>query len=68
MSKKEVSPSNEERLVQLREQYEEVIKKREELNAELNALTTLALKLQGAIEILDAIEDKSEQKQEELSD
>ena len=56
MSKKEVSLSSEERLNNLREQLEEVTTKREQLVAELNALNTISLKLQGAIEILDSIE------------
>ena len=42
--------------------------KREELTAEVSTLTTIALKLQGAIEVLSAMEEESEQKKEESSD
>ena len=66
---KGVQPSaNEEKLSNLRSQLEEVMSKREELTAELSTLTTIALKLQGAIEVLDAMEKESEQKKEESSD
>jgi len=47
---------------------EEVMSKREELTAEVSTLTTIALKLQGAIEVLSAMEEESEQKKEESSD
>ena len=62
------SSGNEEKLSNLRSQLEEVMSKREELTAELSTLTTIALKLQGAIEVLDAMEKESEQKKEESSD
>ena len=62
------SSGNEEKLASLRSQLEEVMSKREELTAELSTLTTIALKLQGAIEVLDAMEKESEQKKEESSD
>jgi hypothetical protein len=59
---------NSERISKLRNQLEEVMIKREELSAELNTMTQLALKLQGAIEVLEGIENESEQKKEEKSD
>jgi prefoldin subunit 5 len=59
---------NSERISKLRNQLEEVMTKREELSAELNTMTQLALKLQGAIEVLEGIENESEQKKEEKSD
>ena len=62
MSKKEVNLSSEERLKNLREQLEEIVSKREQLVAELNALNTISLKLQGAIEILDSIEKEKGEK------
>ena len=62
MSKKEVNLSSEERLSNLREQLEEITTKREQLVAELNALNTISLKLQGAIEILDSIEKEKGEK------
>ena len=66
---KGVQPSaNEEKLSNLRSQLEEVMSKREELTAEVSTLTTIALKLQGAIEVLSAMEEESEQKKEESSD
>ena len=62
MAKKEVNLSSEERLGNLREQLEEITTKREQLVAELNALNTISLKLQGAIEILDSIEKEKGEK------
>ena len=62
MAKKEVNLSSEERLSNLREQLEDVTTKREQLVAELNALNTISLKLQGAIEILDSIETEKGEK------
>ena len=59
---------NSDRISKLRNQLEEVMSKREELTAEVNTLTTIALKLQGAIEVLSAMEEESEQKKEESSD
>ena len=59
---------NSERISKLRSQLEEVMSKREELSAELNTMTQLALKLQGAIEVLEGKENESEQKKEEKSD
>jgi len=59
---------NSERISKLRSQLEEVMSKREELSAELNTMTQLALKLQGAIEVLEGIDSESEQKKEEKGD
>ena len=59
---------NSERISNLRKQLEEVISKREELSAELNTMTQLALKLQGAIEVHEGIDNESKQKKEEKSD
>ena len=66
MSKKEVSLSCEERLSSLREQLEDVMEKRDNLISDLNTLNTISLKLQGAIEILEAMND--EKKEEKKSD
>ena len=59
---------NSKRILKLRSQLEEVMSKREELSAELNTMTQLALKLQGAIEVLEGIDNESEQKKEEKGD
>ena len=59
---------NSERISNLRNQLEEVMSKREELSAELNTMTQLALKLQGAIEVLEGIDSESKQKKEKKSD
>ena len=59
---------NSERISKLRSQLEEVMSKRDELSAELNTMTQLALKLQGAIEVLEGIDNESEQKKEEKGD
>jgi uncharacterized protein (DUF3084 family) len=66
MSKKEVKVSSEERLENLKSQLEDVAKKREELIADLNILNTINLKLQGAIEILEEMDN--ENKEEKKSD
>ncbi len=62
------SSGNGEKLSSLRSQFEEVMSKREELSAEVNKLTTIALKLQGAVEVLEEMENESKQKEEEKSD
>ena len=59
---------NSDRISKLRNQLEEVMSKREELSAELNTMTQLALKLQGAIEVLEGIDSESKQKKEKKSD
>ena len=66
MSKKEVKPSNEDRLKELESRLEEVASRRDELSGELNQLNQLFLKLQGAIEILTVIED--DKKEDKKSD
>ena len=58
----------EEKINRLRVQLEEVMSKREELQAELSTMTTNAVKLQGAIEILEEMLDESNKKREEKSD
>ena len=60
---------NEEKLSSLHAQLEETMGKREEVTVELNRLSTIALKLQGAIEVFEGMkEEESEQKEEEKSD
>ena len=59
---------NEEKLNSLRAQLEEVMSKREEISIELNRLSTIGLKLQGAIEVLEAMEEESKPKEEKKSD
>ena len=59
---------NEEKLSSLHTQLEEVMSTREELSAELNTMTQIALKLQGAVEVLEGIDNESEQKKEEKGD
>ena len=56
---------NKEKLETLRSQFEEVVEKREELSTELNRLTTIAVKLQGAIEVLEGMEEEESDKKEE---
>ena len=58
-------PANEEKLESLQEQFREVLEKREELSAEVNKLTTIALKLQGAIEVFEGMKEESETNEEE---
>jgi hypothetical protein len=59
---------NEEKLSSLRSQLEEVMSKREEVSVELNRLSTIGLKLQGAIEVFEGMKEESEQKEEKKSD
>ena len=59
------NPVNDEKLESLQEQFKEVLDKREELSAEVNKLTTIALKLQGAIEVFESMKEESETKEEE---
>ena len=58
----------EKKINKLRIQLEEVMSKREELQAELSTMTTIAVKLQGAIEVLEEMVDESNKKEEEKSD
>jgi len=59
---------NEEKLSSLHTQLEEVMSKREEVTIELNRLSTIGLKLQGAIEVFEGMKEESEQKEEKKSD
>ena len=59
---------NKDKLSSLRKDLDTVMSKREELQAELNAMTTMAIKLQGAIEVLEEMENESKQKKGEKSD
>ena len=69
MSKKEVSISNEQRVNELNARLEDVVAKRDELISEVNQLNKLFLKLQGALELLDIMEnEKIEDKENEKSD
>ena len=52
--------ANDEKLESLHEQFKEVINKREKFSEEVNNLTTIALKLQGAIEVLESMKKESE--------
>ena len=56
---------NKDKLFSLREDLNTVMSKREELQAELTAMTTMAVKLQGAIEVLEEMENASKQKKGE---
>ena len=53
---------NKEKISSLHKDLDNVMSKREELQAELNAITTMAVKLQGAIEVLEEMENESKQK------
>ena len=59
------NPGNDEKIESLKEQLSEVMNKREELSNEVNKLTTIALKLQGAIEVLEGMREESETEEEE---
>jgi hypothetical protein len=61
LSKEEKSKvlENKERLENLQSQLTEVVEKRGIAQNQLNDLTTLGLKLQGAIEILESIENEN---------
>ena len=58
---------NKEKISNLHKDLDNVMSKREELQAELNAMTTMAVKLQGAIEVLEEMDKESKQKKEEKS-
>jgi ferritin len=55
--------ANKEKLESLRSQFKEIVDKREEVTEELNKLTTIAVKLQGAIEAFESMEKESEKKE-----
>ena len=60
--------NNKEKISSLYKDLDDVMSKREELQAELSAITTMAVKLQGAIEVLEEMNNESKQKKEEKSD
>ena len=51
--------NNKEKISSLYKDLDDVMSKREELQAELNAMTTMAVKLQGAIEVLEEMNNES---------
>tara|TARA_R100000687_G_scaffold61995_1_gene50051 strand:- start:465 stop:641 length:177 start_codon:yes stop_codon:yes gene_type:complete len=53
------------KIKELNEQLEDVLGTREKLSEELNKATTIAVKLQGALEVLEGMKKESEQKKEE---
>tara|TARA_R110000824_G_scaffold399549_1_gene605150 strand:+ start:865 stop:1050 length:186 start_codon:yes stop_codon:yes gene_type:complete len=59
--------SNKEKISSLYKDLDDVMSKREELQSELNAMTTMAVKLQGAIEVLEEMENESKQQKEKKS-
>ena len=58
----------ESKLEELKEQLSNVIGKRKEVSNELDRLTTIGVKLEGAIEVLEQLVEESKQKKEEKSD
>ena len=60
--------SNKDKLASIHKQLQDVMSKRESLQSEINDMTALALKLQGAIEVLEDMENESKQKKEKKSD
>ena len=60
MESKEIN--NKKRLENLESQFNEIVEKRQVVQSQLNELTTLGLKLQGAIEILQSIENEKKEK------
>ena len=54
--------SNKDKISDLYNKLDEVMSKRESCQEELNALTTMAVKLQGAIEVLEEMENELKQK------
>jgi|6_EtaG_2_1085325.scaffolds.fasta_scaffold213406_3 uncharacterized protein (DUF3084 family) len=57
-----------EKIDDIESELKKVLEKRDELSDELNKLTTIAVKLQGASEILESMVEESKQKEEEKSD
>ena len=68
MAKKEVITSNKDRATELQSRLEEVVAKRNELTSEVNQLNQLFLKLQGALELLEVMEDEGKEEKEKKSD
>ena len=66
MAEKKVKLSTSDRIKEVQSKLEEVASRRDELSGELNQLNQLFLKLQGAIEILNVIED--DKKEDKKSD
>ena len=56
---------NKDKLNSLYKQLEDAISKRQSLQSDVNDITTLAGKRQGAIEVLEELEKESETKEEE---
>ena len=54
----------EEKIESLNSKLSEGMEKRKELTGEVDRLTTIALKLQGAIEVLESMEEESDKKEE----
>ena len=55
----------ENKLEELKEQLTNVINKRKEVSNELDRLTTIGIKLEGAIEVLEQLVEESKQKKGE---
>jgi len=56
-----------DKLEELKEQLSNVIGKRKEVSNELDRLTTIGVKLEGAIEVLEQLVEESKQKKEKKS-
>jgi prefoldin subunit 5 len=56
--------SNKDKLSSLYKQLEDVMSKRESLQSEINEMTTTAIKLQGAVEAFEELEQESKTKEE----
>ena len=54
----------EEKIKSLTSKLSEVMEKRKELSVEADRQATLAVKLQGAIEVLDSMKEESDKKEE----
>tara|TARA_Y100001951_G_C11097179_1_gene159967 strand:+ start:211 stop:384 length:174 start_codon:yes stop_codon:yes gene_type:complete len=54
----------EEKIESLTSKLNEVMEKRKELSVEADRLTTIAVKLQGAIEVLEGMKEESDKKEE----
>ena len=53
-----------EKIDDIKFELKKILEKRDELSDELNKLTTIAVKLQGASEILESMVEESKQKKE----
>ena len=54
-----------EKIDDIKFELKKILEKRDELSDELNKLTTIAVKLQGAIEVLEGMEEEESDKKEE---